>query len=203
MVRTAEVLAKALRPIMTLLLVVAVIALVLMISERVQSMHSRTAMGTIELPVRFYPQDIGVQESQALGRSSIGATSGTARVACNPWVAFVLGVLRLAFYVAALWAFLALLRDLFLKVAAGEPFTEASVRQVRLLGIGIMAFYAAKAVLGIIAWLLLVWGPTRGGIELYPGGFDVGGLFLGAVVILLAEVFRHGAVLQTDSELTI
>lgn len=96
------------------------------------------------------------------------------------------------------------LRGIFATLAAGTPFSGDNVRRIRIIGMAVIAGSLLKTVvytmIGLhIADLVQVPGlEVQGRIEL-----DLGGIFLGMVVLVLAEVFRHGARLQEEQDLTV
>jgi len=100
--------------------------------------------------------------------------------------------------VAALW----LLRQLLVSVRDGDPFTDANVRRLRVLGLILLA--------GVpLATLLASWCASElagsahlpsAGIQLsIPGGVVLGGLG----TFVLAEVFAAGVRLRADLEGTV
>lgn len=99
-----------------------------------------------------------------------------------------------------------LLRD----AASGEPFSDRAVRSIRVIGWVIVAwelvqpaywlFFSPKALeIGAQSRgpLLLGLGPQE------PGGPDLTPIAFGVLLLLLAEVFRHGAELAEERKLTV
>lgn len=87
------------------------------------------------------------------------------------------------------------LRRIFTTLTQGDPFHPDNVRRLRLIGvtlalleIGRYAFSTATA-----AWLS----------SAEPGGWSLTAAFSVLVVFVLAEVFREGARLRREAELTI
>ena len=96
------------------------------------------------------------------------------------------------------------LRTLLGEALAGSPFGAGSARRVRLIGIAIIIVEVIRAVLVLIGSLWArshVSGPGLSFRAAFPINVEIVGL--GILVVLLAEVFRHGTDLQTDHDLTI
>ena len=89
------------------------------------------------------------------------------------------------------------LRRLFGTMAAGDPFEPANVRRLRQAGVALILLQlSAYAVRPVAAELFP---------QLRPGGADLNlsGWFAILVVFVLAEVFREGARLREEAELTV
>ena len=90
------------------------------------------------------------------------------------------------------------LRRVFLTLVAGDPFQPENVKRLRGVGLAL----AVLASLNILGWALgprFLPGLTRPSI----GWPDLTAWFSVLVVFVLAEVFREGARLRRDAELTI
>jgi hypothetical protein len=100
-------------------------------------------------------------------------------------------------YVAGILIILNRLRKVFTTLTAGDPFHPDNVIRLRLVG-GLLA--------GLEIMRYLVWA---GGVALVPGidptgpSISLSGWFSILVVFVLAEVFREGARLRREAELTI
>jgi hypothetical protein len=111
----------------------------------------------------------------------------------------VLGVslLYALFYIAALIAILSRLRLIFTTLTAGDPFQPENIRRLQPIGFILAGMevgrYLLKAVLVAIApevtWKI--------------DGFNITAWLAVLVVFVLAEVFREGARLRREAELTI
>ena len=87
------------------------------------------------------------------------------------------------------------LRQIFQTLVAGDPFHPDNVRRLRVIG-------AAIAVLEVIRYPIVMFAPPifhRG----FAGGINLSAWFAILVIFVLAEVFREGARLRRDAELTI
>ncbi len=102
-------------------------------------------------------------------------------------------------YFAGAIAIVGRLRRIFQTLIAGDPFHPDNVRRLRVIA-GIMAVleigrYLAAAVVDAI---------FRGHAEMHwDGGISLTAWFAILVIVVLAEVFREGARLRGEAELTI
>lgn len=107
-------------------------------------------------------------------------------------------LVALLLYLAGLLAIIGRLRSIFATLIAGDPFQPDNVRRLRFIG----AALAALLLLGYVIPPLL---------QSFPGaldgegaiGFNPTAWFAVLVVFVLAEVFREGARLRQEAELTI
>ena len=101
-------------------------------------------------------------------------------------------------YWAALLVVADRLRRVFSTLIEGRPFEPANVRRLQVIG-------AALTVLELSGWVLgALVGPALGvARRAGEGGLNVSAWFSIGVVFVLAEVFREGARLQAEAELTI
>lgn len=92
------------------------------------------------------------------------------------------------------------LRRIFLTLIAGDPFHPDNVRRLRVIAVALgtleVARYAVTPVLDMAARKL-------GHLHGPEGGVSVTTWFAVLVIVVLAEVFREGARLRRDAELTI
>ncbi len=96
-------------------------------------------------------------------------------------------------FIGAMWFFvLNILRKIVKTLLDGDPFVTANISRLRLMWIVI----ALSEVLRIIVMNLSLSGQLT--LDLRPGTW-----FVVFVIAALAEVFRHGAELRRDAELTI
>jgi hypothetical protein len=88
------------------------------------------------------------------------------------------------------------LRRIFMTLTAGDPFHPQNVRRLRLIG-----FMLALLEIGNYVF----WGlsPLMPAVRRVSGSFNVTAWFSVLVVFVLAEVFREGARLRREAELTI
>ena len=88
------------------------------------------------------------------------------------------------------------LRRIFVTLTAGDPFHPNNVRRLRLVGVMLAALEISRYV---------VWGlsPLLPLIKRNEPNFNLTSWFSVLVVFVLAEVFREGARLRREAELTI
>ena len=88
------------------------------------------------------------------------------------------------------------LRRVFRAMSAGDPFHPDNVRRLREAGIALLALQLAGY--GLRATVAALFPTLVSGFEL-----NLSGWFATLVVFVLAEVFREGARLRAEAELTI
>jgi hypothetical protein len=88
------------------------------------------------------------------------------------------------------------LRRVFATMTAGDPFHPDNVRRLRVIGLVLALMEVDRYVFGAIA---------RYGLHKTheSGGLNLTAWFAVLVIVVLAEVFREGARLRRDAELTI
>jgi hypothetical protein len=107
------------------------------------------------------------------------------------------GVAVLA-YVGVLLVIFFRLRQVFATLTIGDPFRPENVGRLRVVGLGLIAL----EVMGYVLRLTLLWAlPVRDQGAWSP--INLSGWFAILTVFVLAEVFREGARLRRDAELTI
>ena len=100
------------------------------------------------------------------------------------------------FYTAGVIIIVGRLRRLFASLTAGDPFHPANVRRLQVIALTLAALEVGRY-LGAFAAALLHLPPGR------FAGFSLTPWFAVLVVMVLAEVFREGARLRREAELTI
>jgi hypothetical protein len=88
------------------------------------------------------------------------------------------------------------LRRIFATLTAGDPFHPDNVRRLRLIGLMLGA-------LELNRYLILWLGPLMPWVQTEKSGLSLTPWFSVFVVFVLAEVFREGARLRRETELTI
>jgi len=127
---------------------------------------------------------------QGVSASDVGAIGGR-------WPAVTGGLLAAALYMAGVLVIVGCLRRIFATLTAGDPFHPDNVRRLRLIGVMLAALELGRyAVWGAGAWLL----PE---VAKQPPSLSLTAWFSVLVVFVLAEVFREGARLRREAELTI
>jgi uncharacterized membrane protein YjgN (DUF898 family) len=106
------------------------------------------------------------------------------------------GLLAAGFYMVSVLLIIGALRRIFTTLTAGDPFHPDNVNRLRLVGLMLAVLELGRyAVWGISAWLPWVR-------DVRPS-FSLTAWFSVLVVFVLAEVFREGARLRREAELTI
>ncbi|HEY5071574.1 MAG TPA: DUF2975 domain-containing protein [Caulobacteraceae bacterium] len=121
----------------------------------------------------------------------------------GPWIGpfFAAGLLVGDLYIAGAIVIVGRLRRIFRTLIAGDPFHPDNVRRLRIIGLTLalleLGRYAASAVSHLIAHLI-----PHSRIHL-GGGINLTTWFAVLVIVVLAEVFKEGARLRGEAELTI
>jgi hypothetical protein len=106
------------------------------------------------------------------------------------------GLLAAGAYMAGVLVIVGALRRIFATLTAGDPFHPDNVGRLRLIGLVLAALELGRyAVWGVSTWL--PW------VERVKPSFSLTAWFSVLVVFVLAEVFREGARLRREAELTI
>ena len=126
-----------------------------------------------------------------------GSRDGTLAQLLNNGPAITVGLAAAALYTSGVLVIVGSLRRIFTTLTAGDPFHPDNVARLRLIGLmlaglelGRYAFWAASA------WLLA-------GVNREEPNLSLTAWFSVLVVFVLAEVFREGARLRREAELTI
>lgn len=175
----------------------AVIAVVVVVVVLVRGGHPR-----VSLPVGLTVGG-GSGVEGATGPASVLDAGGQLRVAAPPGLV----VVALVFVIVGLGLVLAVLRQvraLLVDAVAGAPFGASSARRVRLIGAAIIT---AELIRGVAVLVGSMWARAHvraSGLTFrvaFP--LQLGVLGIGVLVVALAEVFRVGAALQKDHDLTV
>ena len=106
------------------------------------------------------------------------------------------GLLAAGFYMTGVLVIIGALRRIFATLTAGDPFRPDNVGRLRLI-----ALVLAILELGRYAfWSISAWLPA---VQNVRPSFGLTAWFSVLVVLVLAEVFREGARLRGEAELTI
>lgn len=107
------------------------------------------------------------------------------------------GLLAAALYLGGILVIVGSLRRIFTTLTAGDPFHPDNVARLRLIGLMLAGLELGRyAFWGVSAWLIT-------GINKVEPSFSLTAWFSVLVVFVLAEVFREGARLRREAELTI
>ena len=113
------------------------------------------------------------------------------------WPAIELLILTATLYVAALVVILNRLRRVFETLTQGDPFRPENVARLRVIGLSLIGL---EVIGGLVRMAGLWVVPERAHFSL---SVNFSGWFAILSVFVLAEVFREGARLRSDAELTI
>jgi hypothetical protein len=113
----------------------------------------------------------------------------------TPGVVLILGFSVL--YVGVLLVVFAQLRRVLATLIQGDPFHPSNVARLRTMGLALVGLeMVGYLVRLVVRWLVRVEEP-------WPVSLNATGWFAILVVFVLAEVFREGARLRAEAELTI
>jgi len=121
----------------------------------------------------------------------------------GPWLGPVAAAAILvgALYIAGAIIIVGRLRRIFRTLIAGDPFHPENVRRLRVIGLTLAVLelgrYATAALAHVLAHLL-----HTARIQ-FDGGINLTTWFAVLVIVVLAEVFKEGARLRGEAELTI
>lgn len=103
-----------------------------------------------------------------------------------------------AAYMGGVLAIVDILRRIFVTLTAGDPFHPDNVRRLRLVGVIFGGLEVGRYILGAALSLMM-----PGQIKTVEGSLNLTTWFAVLVIFVLAEVFREGARLRNEAELTI
>jgi hypothetical protein len=104
----------------------------------------------------------------------------------------------IAAFVATLstWWVINRLRRIFLAVNQGDAFEPANVNRLRAMGLGLLGVQVAAVILTFSA-------PLAVGVAERDYDLDLGAWLGILIVFMLAEVFRQGAAMRDDQQMTV
>jgi hypothetical protein len=156
-------------------------------------------------PFLLPDDDIRAVSAHLEGRLLIDADPGWNPLLASLYGMTVLSLLVLAFLLSQL--------GLLLRAVSHEaPFTDQVVRRLRAIGLTLIAWEVLEPFLWLFlspkAWdySLLQAGARGVGLQLgsmEPGGPQLTRIAIGALLLLLAQVFRRGVRLEHDQRLTV
>jgi hypothetical protein len=107
------------------------------------------------------------------------------------------GLIAAALYLAGILIIVGALRRIFTTLTSGDPFHPDNVARLRLIGLMLAGLELGRYVFwAVSAWLLP-------GVNHVEPSMSLTAWFSVLVVFVLAEVFREGARLRREAELTI
>lgn len=156
--------------------------------------------------VRRQDADVRPTSATLRGEVELVTTGGWSPLIAVTVARSVIGLAVLSGVLLLLWRLLA-------TAAAGEAFSNRAVRHLRGIGGLVIAVSVLEPALDHFASAaqLGYWTEAFGiapqlmpvGSAGYPGGVDLGQLAFGGLILLVAEVFRHGAAIEAERRLTV
>jgi hypothetical protein len=182
----------------TALILVAVATVVVLIAVAV------TDIG-LDIPIQFTPDpDAYTLTSDSWGSGTILDGQGLTRFENRDGGLVALFLIAVLVYSVPAVLLLGLLRRFLRAVADGNPFTRENALAMRWIGLIVIIFGLVVQALQSVAAVVAMNTLTTEGIHiearLTP---DFAVVFVGLVVLVLAEAFVHGTNLQADADLTI
>ena len=159
----------------------------------------------IALPIQFtIDTDAYSLSGETWGAGEITRASGMAVFNDpGPGLAIAAAATVIAGAAAALFA-LVLLRRIFDTMTIGTPFLPENATRIRWLGFIAIGVAVVEQIIEIGLGLLVLDNVSSSGLDIdYHFDLNLGAVFVGLIVLALAEVFRHGTSLQADSDLTV
>lgn len=142
--------------------------------------------------------------SDAGGSGTITNATGVVTFTKTTAMFRVLTATKILLYAAASIALLILLRGVLVTVAKDEPFARHNTNRIRAIGILIPVFAFAVQALNWTTSLIAMDSVDAQGLHIEANlSPNLTYLFIGLVVVALAEIFQYGTSLQTDADLTI
>ena len=114
------------------------------------------------------------------------------------WPALEAAVISSALYIGALIIITNRLRRVFETLTQGDPFRPENVGRLRVVGVSLIALEAV----GYLIRMSVLWLAPEA-VDSIRFSISLSGWFAILAVFVLAEVFREGARLRSDAELTI
>ncbi|MDF1594839.1 MAG: DUF2975 domain-containing protein [Acidimicrobiia bacterium] len=105
---------------------------------------------------------------------------------------------------AAAFIALILMRRIFSTMMVGTPFLPENARRIRWLGYMVIGGALVEQIIEIGLGLLVLNSISSTGLDIdYHFDLNLAAVFVGLIILALAEVFRHGTALQADADLTV
>jgi hypothetical protein len=96
------------------------------------------------------------------------------------------------------------LRKIFATLRDGSAFTRQNARRVRSIGLIIIGGSVLQSIVNYLVGWVMMNNITIPGVEINAtSDLHLGGVFMGLLILVLGEIFRQGASLQEDQNLTI
>jgi hypothetical protein len=159
----------------------------------------------LETPMEFTPgEDTYSLSSEAWGTGTILDAVGVVRFTDKSAAFVALSAAKVLTFAAASLTLLVFLRRILQTLSAGTPFVDANAHRIRAIGILIPAFGFLIQGLHWASSLVVMDTVTAEGLHIEARlTLNLTYLFIGLVIVAIAEAFRYGTHLQADADLTI
>lgn len=156
------------------------------------------ALFAVVIAVIAVPVALPFVASGAHGVISINGRPENVSLVIRRWPALEGVLVSVGLYVGALIAIINRLRRVFETLTQGDPFRPENVGRLRVVGLSLIAL----EVIGYLVRMSVMWLAPETAREIGVS-ISLSGWFAILAVFVLAEVFREGARLRSDAELTI
>lgn len=186
--------------------VLAAIALVGMLVLRLVDAAGPEWTWSLDVPAVQTQADVPVTTGWGTARLEYGDVRAKLKlpIADLPWSFLLLLWTSVAIGFGLMLLFLHHLRRIVHRVRDGAPFDEQNALRLRWLGLLLLGLAVFKGVADLVTtlWVRRIIAPE--GVDVPLGlHFDVTLLFVGLVLVVLAEIFRRGSELETEQALVI
>ncbi len=95
----------------------------------------------------------------------------------------------------------------FDSLGTGHPFVKENARRIKRIGLAILGMEALRIVgtLGLLFYFNSIFSTANTSVYLtsLKEAFQLGNIFLGIVILIIAEIFRLGTKMKEEQELTV
>ena len=196
---------RILRGFTTFAIVLLGIATILMLILGVLLIADDSPEVDMSLPIQFTLDDASYSLiSNSWGDGNIDHVWGVANFANpGPSVTIAVGIV-IAIGLANAFFSLILLRRIFATMTVGTPFISKNVTRIRWLGFITIGAGIATELAEVGLGLMVLNNVSSTGLDLdYSFDLNLAIILVGLVILSLAEVFRYGVNLKSDSDLTV
>ena len=160
----------------------------------------------IAVPITFWSTEGGIMvENEILGSGTIGTVDGVATFSLPlaSWPTLLSIVSEILAW-AHVFIILVLLRRMAASIVEGGPFTEANIGRIRAMGWLTIAFEILRSSAQIGVGVIVANTSAIAGHRVsLSGEVEFDAILIGALLLVLAEIFRHGWSLQSDADFTV
>lgn len=174
------------------------------------------ALGLLALAALGYGAILGLGATGVIDPAILGADEGGIQISTDhgallvydniseAWPVAVPALLIGAVVVGGGLIIVDRLRRLFASFTSGEPFRRENATHLRVIWIAMLAIeFARFALMGVLAAVFTAVGLPDGAAADFNINIDISTWMSIAILIVLAEVFREGARMKEEQELTI